>query len=53
MIIIIFFIFIYHFLFQNGMEKLFTKTFIKEPFVKRPLFKEDKFNKLCLLVMLK
>jgi len=47
MIIIIFLIFMYHLLFQNGMEKLFSKTFIKKPFVKRPLFKDDEFNKLC------
>ena len=33
------------------MEKLFSKTFIKRSFVKRPLFKDDKFNKLCHIGM--
>jgi len=42
MILIILLIFVYHLLFQNGMEKLFSKTFFKRPFVKRPLFKDDK-----------
>jgi xanthosine utilization system XapX-like protein len=41
----------YHLLIQNGMEKLFSKTYIKKPFVKRPLFIGEEFNKLCHIGM--
>ena len=50
-IITIIFIFIYHFFIQNGIEKLFSKTFIKNNSIKRPLFKDNKFNKLCHIGM--
>ena len=40
----IIFIFIYHYFIQNGIEKLFCKTFIKDKVIKRPLFIGDSFN---------
>lgn len=50
-ILLIIIIFMYHIIIQNGIEKLFSKIFIKNEFIKRPLFKDNKYNKLCHIGM--
>lgn len=50
-IILIIFIFLYHYVIHNGIEKFTFKEIFKSNDIKRPLYKDDKFDKLCHIGM--